>query len=90
MDDPILIVDEEEMICSLLARRLAEEGYCWLSADNGREGLARFHKGDLSLIISDLIMPEPEMDGMELLKSVTVLNSNMMVIIMTGLSQAPG
>ncbi len=81
LDDRILIVDDEEMICSLLARRLTQEGYCCLTANNGEEALARFHKGDLSLIISDLIMPE--MGGMELLKIVKALNSNMMVIIMT-------
>ncbi len=82
LDDRILIVDDEEMICSLLVRRLAEEGYYCLTANNGRTALARFRKDDLSLIISDLNMPE--MDGMELLKNVKTLDSNMMVIIMTG------
>ncbi len=68
LDDRILIVDDEVMICSLLARRLTEERYYCLTANFGKEALGRFHECDLSLIISDLNMPE--MNGMELLENV--------------------
>ena len=81
MEERILIVDDEEMICVLLAQRLFKEGYICATANNGKEALNHFYKDDLSLIITDIKMPE--MDGMELLKNIKTINSNMMVIVMT-------
>jgi len=81
MEDRILIVDDEELICRLLAQRLTSEGYACVTANNGREALSHFYKDTFSLIISDIRMPE--MDGIELLKRVKDLNPNMMVIMVT-------
>lgn len=81
MEDWILIVDDEELICRLLAQRLTSEGYACVTANNGREALSHFYKDTFSLIISDIRMPE--MDGIELLKRVKDLNPNMMVIMVT-------
>jgi putative two-component system response regulator len=82
MEDRILIVDDEELLCRLLAQRLTSEGYSCVTANNGREALSRFYKDTFSLIISDIKMPE--MDGIELLKRVRDLNPKMMVIMVTG------
>ena len=81
MEDRILIVDDEEVICSILARRLTREGYACVTANDGREALRYFYKHPFSLIISDIKMPE--MDGIELLKRVKAANPNMMVIMVT-------
>ena len=81
MEDRILIVDDEELICRLLAQRLTGEGYSCVTANNGREALTHFYKDGYSLIISDIKMPE--MDGIELLKKVKGLNPNMLVIMVT-------
>ena len=81
MEDRILIVDDEKMICSILARRLNREGYDCVIANNGTEALSHFYKDTFSLIISDIKMPE--IDGIELLKRVNALNPKMMVVIMT-------
>jgi two-component system NtrC family response regulator len=81
LEHKILIVDDEEMICLLLAQRLFKEGYICATANNGKEALNHFYKDDLSLMITDIRMPG--MDGMELLKNVKTMNSKMMVIIMT-------
>jgi response regulator RpfG family c-di-GMP phosphodiesterase len=81
MEDRILIVDDEKMICSVLARRLNREGYGCVMADNGREALGHFYKDAFSLIISDIKMPE--IDGIELLRRVKEMSPRMMVIIMT-------
>jgi putative nucleotidyltransferase with HDIG domain len=81
MESRILIVDDEELICRLLAQRLTSEGYSCVTANNGREALSHFYKNTFSLIISDIKMPE--MDGIELLKRVKGLNPNMMVIMVT-------
>ncbi len=81
MENRILIVDDEKMIYSIIARRLAKEGYPCVMANNGREALGLFYKNDFSLIISDIRMPE--MDGLELLRNVKAVRPNMMFIIMT-------
>ena len=81
MENRILIVDDQEMIRAILARRLTHEGYACASTCSGREALSYFHQNTVSLILSDIKMPE--MDGMELLKSVKALQPNLMVIIMT-------
>ncbi len=81
MEDQILVVDDEELICSIFSKRLEKEGYSCITAHDGREALNYFYKGMPSLIISDIRMPQ--MDGMELLKQVKALDPKMMVIIMT-------
>lgn len=81
MEDRILIVDDEKMIYSVVAQRLAKEGYACVMANNGREALGHFYKNNFSLIISDIKMPE--MNGLELLKNVKAVRPNMMFIIMT-------
>ncbi|MBM4308174.1 MAG: response regulator [Deltaproteobacteria bacterium] len=81
MENRILIVDDEKMIYSIIARRLAQEGYPCVMANNGREALGLFYKDNFSLIISDIRMPE--MDGLELLRNVKAVRPNMMFIIMT-------
>ena len=81
MEDRILIVDDEEMICDMLSRRLTKEGYSCVTAHNGREALTHFYKNAFSLIISDIKMPE--MNGIELLKKVKAMHPKMIVIIVT-------
>ena len=81
MEDQILIVDDEELICSIFSKRLKKEGYSCITANNGRGALKHFYNDTLSLIISDIKMPQ--MDGLDLLKKVKAVDSKMMVIIMT-------
>ena len=81
MESRILIVDDEKMVSSVLARRLSKEGHECITAQNGREALRYFYQDNLSLIISDVRMPE--MSGLDLLKNVKAVRPNMMVIIMT-------
>ncbi len=82
MEDRILIVDDEVIICNMICQRLTQEGYPCIAAYNGKEALKHFYKEDVSLIISDIRMPE--MDGLELLKHVKTAQPNMLFIIMTG------
>jgi len=81
LENRILVVDDEKTICLLLAQRLFKEGYICATANNGKEALNHFYKDDLSLIITDIRMPE--MDGMELLKNVKTIKPKMMVVVMT-------
>jgi signal transduction histidine kinase/FixJ family two-component response regulator len=60
----ILVVDDNEVICKLLARMISELGYNVETASNGVEALKRFStssRGKFALILMDLTMPV--MDG---------------------------
>jgi len=81
LEDRILIVDDERIICNLLAHMFTKEGYSCVTANNGREALYHFYKDNFSLIISDIKMPK--MDGIELLKKVKAIDPKMMVIMVT-------
>jgi putative two-component system response regulator len=82
VEDRILIADDETVTCHMISQRLTQEGYPCITADNGKEALKHFYKENVSLIISDVRMPE--MDGLEFLKIVKTIRPNMMFIIMTG------
>jgi putative nucleotidyltransferase with HDIG domain len=81
MEGRILIVDDEEMIRSVLSQRLTREGYSCVTARNGKEALNHFYKDTFSLIISDIKMPE--MGGIELLKRLKAVHPNVLVIMVT-------
>jgi len=62
-DIKILLVDDEPDILELVGYNLSTEGYKILTANNGKEGVAKAKKEKPHLIILDVMMPE--MDGIE-------------------------
>lgn len=62
----ILIVDDERLICDLLAELLEEEGYQVIRAYDGESGLAAAERRRPDLILSDIMMPG--MDGVTLIR----------------------
>jgi two-component system cell cycle sensor histidine kinase/response regulator CckA len=80
----ILIVDDEPMVRLVVGRLLEEWDFRVLEADNGRTALqiARDFKGELSLVITDLIMPY--MDGCEFASAFRPLYPDVPVLFMTG------
>jgi len=85
VEDQILIVDDEKIICGLIAQRLTREGYSCVTAQNGKEAFEFFCKKSFSLVISDIRMPEK--DGLELLRLVKAVRPNMKFIIMTAYAE---
>ncbi len=82
MTEKILIVDDEEMICSLLAKRLAMEGFECVTANNVQEAIQIFVRDRIGLIISDILMPQTT--GIDLLKQVKAIDPSTLVIMITG------
>lgn len=64
----LLLVDDDETLLSILARRLTREGYEVQTATSGREALASLERGWPAMLIVDLMMPG--MDGFELCRRV--------------------
>ncbi len=64
----ILIVDDEPSVLFVLARGLKSRGYRVTKASDGTEAMTAIAKGDVDVIVSDLMMPR--MSGMELADAV--------------------
>src|ERR671921_889017 len=84
----ILLVDDEELVRSLLARLLVHSGYQVEEADNGSSGLqaARRLDGALSLIVTDIDMPV--MDGLKFAAAVRKTDRDIPFLFITGLDPA--
>jgi two-component system, cell cycle sensor histidine kinase and response regulator CckA len=65
---PILVVDDEDWSRQITARMLRESGYTVLEASSGKQALEILRAGHVSLVLTDLAMPE--MDGMHLAQTI--------------------
>ena len=66
--NPILIVDDDVKVASLIAGSLQNEGFSTLCAVDGEEALALSEKHDPGLIILDLMLPK--VDGIEVCRQI--------------------
>ena len=84
MNETILVVDDEEMIRDLLSSALSQEGYrCLTAADvDGAFAILGDHRVDL--VITDIMMPGRS--GVDLLRDLKRVNSDIGVLMITGLS----
>src|SRR5438105_15900981 len=64
----ILIVDDDPTSRIILEATLKKSGHQVTAAKNGAEALALFEKGNIPLVISDMVMPG--MDGLELCRRI--------------------
>jgi len=84
----ILLVDDNKL--GLIARRsvLEELGHRITTASEGEEALQQFSPGKFDLLITDYKMPR--MNGLELIRKVRELDSNLPVILISGYAEALG
>jgi DNA-binding response OmpR family regulator len=77
----ILVVDDEPMMRDLLEKILLRDGYQVLTAADGAEALKVLATEPVSIILSDLKMPN--MDGFDLLRAVKKEYAQLGMVIMT-------
>lgn len=84
----ILVVDDEDHIRQLAGVGLKRAGYRVLTANSGRQALARFaeHADEIELLITDLAMPE--MSGEELIVKLRRTHPDLPVLLMSGYSRS--
>ena len=82
--DKIVICDDDKDIVRALEIYLSNRDYELLSAYTGREALDYVKKGDISLVLLDIMMPE--MDGITALRAIRE-KSNVPVILITAKSE---
>jgi len=68
MAKKILIVEDEEIVLSLLQKKLSQEGYEVSVARDGEEGLKKMREIKPDLVLLDIIMPK--MGGFEVMEEM--------------------
>ena len=76
----ILIVEDEEKILRFIELELIHEGYEVIKANNGREGLEIAEKGEVDLVLLDIMLPQ--LNGLEVLRRLRK-TSDIPVIMLT-------
>ncbi|MET0751943.1 MAG: sigma-54 dependent transcriptional regulator [Pyrinomonadaceae bacterium] len=80
----ILVVEDEELMRSILRQLLEGEGFHVLTADSAENALAVFSSSDVAVTLTDIKMAG--MDGLELLDQIKTIDEEAIVIIMTAYS----
>lgn len=77
----VLIADDEKNMRWILEKNLKSEGFSIICAEDGEEAFDMFLDETPDLVILDYKMPK--VDGMEVLKRIKKINSNLPVIMIT-------
>lgn len=78
----VLLIDDEPDLCEVLRTMLEREGYEFLWATRGREGVKLVHDVHPDVLILDNKLPD--LDGMQVLERVRKLDPELPVIVSTG------
>lgn len=79
----VLLVDDDEIIQTVMRQVIESFGCCVISAWNGQEGLEEFknHMGDIHAIITDARMPL--MNGISMISKIRELDNHILIAIMS-------
>jgi DNA-binding NtrC family response regulator len=80
----VLVVEDEELMRSILRQLLEDEGYKVFTASSGETALEIFPTADIAVCLTDIKMAG--MDGLELLDQIKAVDADALVIIMTAYS----
>lgn len=78
----ILVVDDDAAMRSVICRALQRSGYRTLEAGDGREALEVLARHEVSVMVTDVIMPDVE--GIELLQQVRRAHPGLRSIAISG------
>lgn len=84
MKDRILIVEDEVAIQSILSELLIDAGYEVEIAEDGMEGISKFHQNKFSLILLDIMIPK--IDGYTVCEMIR-RESNIPIIMLTAMEE---
>lgn len=78
----VLVVDDEQQVCDLLAEALSYMGHNVVTARDGMDAVDKLKDESFSIVVTDMDMPR--MDGMELIKHLVQHQNGMDIIAITG------
>ena len=82
----VLIVDDEESVCSFVRTSLRDLGYTVSTCADGASGVDHYreHHREIDLVILDLIMPK--MNGQDAFREMRRINPNVRALVSSGFS----
>jgi len=82
--ETILVVEDEQAVCSLIRRALESAGYRVLVTEDGDSALATCanHGGPIHLLLTDVVMPK--MSGSKVAEKVAAMRPGIKVLFMSG------
>ena len=80
MNPKILVIDDDEELCSIIKRYLDKEGYLVDFAHTGSNGLLQVEENEYQLILLDIMLPE--ISGFSVLSEIRAI-SNVPVLMLT-------
>ena len=80
----VLVIDDESVICDACHMVLSEKGHMVDRCMTGKTGLHTIEQGTYDVILLDMKLPD--IDGMEILKTIRERMPATCVIVMTGYS----
>lgn len=83
----ILVIDDEPVICDACHLVLTEKGYTVEICMTGTAGLMAIEQGAFDVLLLDIKLPD--LDGLEILKTLTKQRPGLCVIVMTGYDRIP-
>src|SRR5262249_1451645 len=78
----LLVIDDEPVVRDTLAEMLIELDHNVVTAEGGREGLAKMAHGNFDWVVTALAMPE--MDGWETAREIRRQRPELPVVLITG------
>jgi two-component system response regulator CpxR len=79
--EPILLIDDDVELCSMLSDYLGRHEYDVTAVHNGKTGLAKALAGGYTILLLDVMLPG--MDGFEVLRRLRAAASPMSVLLLT-------
>jgi DNA-binding NtrC family response regulator len=80
----IMVIDDKPAICKGCRLALSDENHVVETCMTGRQGTDLIREGDYDLILLDMKLPD--IDGMEILRTIRETKPGIIVIVMTGYS----
>ncbi|PCJ55253.1 MAG: hypothetical protein COA70_03145 [Planctomycetota bacterium] len=82
----VLVIDDDETVCSVLKDGLERFGFSVIASGDGRSGLDIFlEQGDFDLVFLDLTMPH--LDGIETFREIRLSGLECPVVLMSGYNE---
>ncbi len=80
----ILVIDDEHVICDACHLILSEKGHTVERQWTGRSGVDALRSATYDVVLLDMMLPD--MDGMDVLKTIKKEKPEVCIIVMTGYS----